>query len=48
MKKLILENWEAKLMALLAASIVWFLVKKTIDTSKTNHKPLLTMPHVMP
>lgn len=47
MKNLILENWEAKLMALLAASVLWFLIKKTIDTTSMNPKPL-PVPHVLP
>ena len=47
MKTLILQNWEAKLMALLAASILWFLIKKTVDTTSMNPK-LPIVPHVIP
>ena len=45
MKNLILKNWEAKLVALLAASILWFLIKKqTIDTTSINPKTKNTTP----
>ena len=40
MKNLLLKNWEAKLLALLAASTLWFLIKKTIDTTSMNPKPV--------
>ena len=45
MNNLILKNWEAKLMALLAATILWFLIKKTIDT--TSMSPNYTPSHVL-
>ncbi|HZC59004.1 MAG TPA: hypothetical protein VE154_03350 [Chthoniobacterales bacterium] len=33
MKRLFLENWRAKLMSLIVATAVWYLVKKNIDVS---------------
>lgn len=32
MKALILNNWEAKLVSLVLASVLWFLIKKNIET----------------
>ena len=41
MKNLILNNWEAKLIAVLVATILWFLIKKNVDSgSVTPSKPL--------
>jgi hypothetical protein len=33
MKRLFLENWRAKLMSLIVATAVWYLVKKNADVS---------------
>jgi len=33
MKRLFLENWRAKLMSLIVATAVWYLVKKNVDVS---------------
>jgi len=33
MKRLFTENWRAKLMSLIVATAVWYLVKKNIDFS---------------
>jgi hypothetical protein len=33
MKRLILENWRAKLMALIVATAVWYLIKKNVDVA---------------
>jgi hypothetical protein len=31
MKRFFLENWRAKLMALIVATAVWYLIKKNVD-----------------
>jgi len=31
MKRLLMENWRAKLMALIVATAVWYLIKKNVD-----------------
>jgi hypothetical protein len=31
MKRLFMENWRAKLMALIVATAVWYLIKKNVD-----------------
>ena len=36
MKSLFLNNWEAKLVSILVATILWFLIKKNIDTTSTS------------
>jgi hypothetical protein len=33
MKRLFLENWRAKLMSLIVATAVWYLVKKNVEVS---------------
>ena len=33
MKKLILKNWQAKIISLLLASTLWFLIKKNVATT---------------
>jgi hypothetical protein len=33
LKRLFLENWRAKLMSLIVATAVWYLVKKNVDES---------------
>jgi hypothetical protein len=33
MKRLFLENWRAKLMALIVATAVWYLIKKNVDVA---------------
>jgi hypothetical protein len=31
MKRLFLENWRAKLMSLIVATAVWYLIRKNVD-----------------
>jgi hypothetical protein len=38
MKRLILENWRAKLMALTVATAVWYLIKKNVDETSGRWK----------
>jgi YbbR domain-containing protein len=33
MKKLILKNWQAKIISLLLASTLWYLIKKNVATT---------------
>jgi hypothetical protein len=33
MKRLFLENWRAKLMSLIVASAVWYLIKKNVEST---------------
>ena len=33
MKQLFLKNWRAKLMALIVATAVWYLIKKNVATT---------------
>jgi hypothetical protein len=33
MKRFFLENWRAKLMALIVATAVWYLIKKNVDVA---------------
>jgi hypothetical protein len=33
MKRLFVENWRAKLMALTVATAVWYLIKKNVDVT---------------
>jgi hypothetical protein len=43
MKRLLFENWRAKLMALIVATAVWYLIKKNVDEAperwKFEHRP---------
>jgi YbbR domain-containing protein len=32
MKRFFLENWQAKLMCLIVATAVWYLIKKNVDS----------------
>ncbi|MBV9490735.1 MAG: hypothetical protein JO069_13585 [Verrucomicrobia bacterium] len=32
MKRFLLENWQAKLMSLVVATAVWYLIKKNVDS----------------
>jgi hypothetical protein len=34
MKRFFLENWRAKLMALIVATAVWYLIKKNVDVPR--------------
>jgi hypothetical protein len=38
MKRLFLENWRAKLMALIVATAVWYLIKKNVDETPERFK----------
>jgi len=38
MKRLFLENWRAKLMALIVATAVWYLIKKNVDETPERWK----------
>jgi hypothetical protein len=38
MKRLLLENWRAKLMALIVATAVWYLIKKNVDETTVRWK----------
>jgi YbbR domain-containing protein len=47
MKKLILNNWQAKLISLLLATTLWYLIKKNVATTPSlseerEGKPALT------
>jgi YbbR domain-containing protein len=46
MKKLILNNWRAKLISLLLATTLWYLIKKNVATtlSPFDNAPELTAP----
>ncbi|MGA8654644.1 MAG: hypothetical protein WB586_00710 [Chthoniobacterales bacterium] len=33
MKRFFLQNWRAKLMSLIVASAVWYLIKKNVDST---------------
>jgi hypothetical protein len=43
MKRLFLNNWRAKLMALTVATAVWYLIKKNVDVAPDRwgleHRP---------
>jgi hypothetical protein len=43
MKRLFFENWRAKLMALIVATAVWYLIKKNVevvpDRLRLDHRP---------
>jgi hypothetical protein len=32
MKRLFLENWQAKLVCLIVATAIWYLIKKNVDS----------------
>jgi YbbR domain-containing protein len=36
MKKLILKNWRAKLISLLLATTLWYLIKKNVATTPSS------------
>jgi YbbR domain-containing protein len=36
MKSLILKNWHAKLISLLLATTLWFLIKKNVATTQSQ------------
>jgi hypothetical protein len=46
MKRLFLENWRAKLMALIVATAVWYLIKRNVEVSpdrwRLEHRSALT------
>jgi hypothetical protein len=46
MKRLFLENWRAKLMALIVATAVWYLIKRNVEVSperwRFEQRPALT------
>lgn len=39
MKRLFLENWQAKLMSLIVATAVWYLIKKNVDSVPEQLQP---------
>jgi hypothetical protein len=39
MRRLFLENWRAKLMALTVATAVWYLIKKNVDVAPDRWVP---------
>lgn len=39
MKRLFLENWRAKLMALIVATAVWYLIKRNVEVSPERWRP---------
>jgi hypothetical protein len=48
MKRFFLENWRAKLMALIVATAVWYLIKKNVDETpgrwKLDRRPNALVP----
>jgi hypothetical protein len=48
MKRLLLNNWRAKLMALTVATAVWYLIKKNVDVAPDRwgleHRPVVLTP----
>jgi hypothetical protein len=48
MKRLFLKNWRAKLMALIVATAVWYLIKKNVDVAPDRwgleHRPATLAP----
>lgn len=46
MKKLILNNWRAKLISLLLATTLWYLIKKNVATTPSpfDYPPEVTAP----
>jgi YbbR domain-containing protein len=39
MKRLILKNWRAKLISLLLATTLWYLIKKNVATTPSRSEP---------
>jgi hypothetical protein len=39
MKRLFFENWQAKLMCLIVATAVWYLIKKNVDSVPEQLQP---------
>ena len=46
MKKLILNNWGAKILSLLLATALWFLIKKNVETTRLAPE-LVRAPHAV-
>jgi hypothetical protein len=48
MKRFFFENWRAKLMALIVATAVWYLIKKNVDVVpervRVEHRPAALAP----
>jgi YbbR domain-containing protein len=42
MKKLILKNWQAKIISLLLASTLWYLIKKNVATTPSPSEETAT------
>jgi hypothetical protein len=38
-RRFFLENWQAKLMALVVASAVWYLIKKNVEATPDRWRP---------
>lgn len=49
MKSLFLTNWAPKLMSLVLASVLWFLIKKNVETtvSRLERAPSKQLPNEM-
>jgi hypothetical protein len=49
MKRFFLENWQAKLMSLIVATAVWYLIKKNVDSVpdhwRLEHRTGVLAPH---
>jgi YbbR domain-containing protein len=39
MKRFFLENWQAKLMSLIVATALWYLIKKNVDSAPEPLQP---------
>jgi YbbR domain-containing protein len=39
MKRLFVENWQAKLVCLILATAVWYLIKKNVDAVPEQFQP---------
>jgi hypothetical protein len=48
MKRLFLENWRAKLMALIVATAVWYLIKKNVDVTPERWRLERRAPAIAP
>ena len=47
MKRLILKNWQAKLLSILLATTLWYLIKKNVATTPSlseGNPPVTTEP----